>query len=425
MKNSLFAIILILTFSSSLFAQELKQFTIYFDLNKYALTEDHNTELNESVLKFIQTNNIVSIELTGHTDTTGSMAYNQKLSERRVHAAKKYLNQYHVKDSIIIISAFGSTQPYFHNNSPVNMEKNRRVDIVVNYLNKEEDDSILVKKITYKSDTTIIGSQGTQLVMKMNTFAPHKISEVEFNIREVFTKTSMIVNNMHTMTTSNMPLISAGMVFSSAKIDDVNITPSQPVNIRIPAKNYDPEMKVYNIEVVDGDTLWSESDIPLNYNPIDGYYEFESNGLANHNLDKPRCPNMTDEEFVALNNQYRGGWFKEEGIVVKSRGFKYENTHFVSADKISILKGDQFKEKKTKFEFCEFDKESLVVSVAKKKDQLYFFIRPLSDTKYRKRVNRYIIRKKNYIKVDDLSEIVGRLDKIFDSIDANGMNASK
>jgi OOP family OmpA-OmpF porin len=66
---------------------------------------------------------------TGHTDSIGSDAYNQKLSERRAAAVKDYLVSKGIPASKITTIGKGESQPVATNKTAEGRQKNRRVDI--------------------------------------------------------------------------------------------------------------------------------------------------------------------------------------------------------------------------------------------------------------------------------------------------------
>jgi len=69
--------------------------------------------------------------LTGHTDTTGSPAFNQALSQRRVDAVTAALAAEGIPASSITASASGETNPPVRTGDQVSDQKNRSVEIVV------------------------------------------------------------------------------------------------------------------------------------------------------------------------------------------------------------------------------------------------------------------------------------------------------
>ncbi len=69
--------------------------------------------------------------LKGHTDAIGSEKYNQKLSEKRVKAAKEWLVKKGIAESRITTEAFGKMKPVATNESGTGRAENRRVEIIV------------------------------------------------------------------------------------------------------------------------------------------------------------------------------------------------------------------------------------------------------------------------------------------------------
>jgi outer membrane protein OmpA-like peptidoglycan-associated protein len=72
-----------------------------------------------------------SLEIQGHTDNKGGDAYNQKLSEDRANAVKKYLVDKGIKAERIIAKGFGLTKPIATNDTVEGRAKNRRVEFII------------------------------------------------------------------------------------------------------------------------------------------------------------------------------------------------------------------------------------------------------------------------------------------------------
>lgn len=72
-----------------------------------------------------------AIHVVGHTDSSGSDAYNQKLSERRASEVAKYLSSRGVDSSRILTWGRGESEPVASNDTKAGRARNRRVDIVV------------------------------------------------------------------------------------------------------------------------------------------------------------------------------------------------------------------------------------------------------------------------------------------------------
>lgn len=73
----------------------------------------------------------LQLEVEGHTDSVGAEEYNQRLSERRADAVRAYLLQNGVTREGITAHGFGETRPVTSNDTAVDRQHNRRVEIVV------------------------------------------------------------------------------------------------------------------------------------------------------------------------------------------------------------------------------------------------------------------------------------------------------
>ena len=73
------------------------------------------------------------LKLSGHTDNQGDAAKNMMLSEKRAKAVKKYLVSKGVKADAIIAEWFGQTVPIADNGSEAGRQKNRRVEMKVEF----------------------------------------------------------------------------------------------------------------------------------------------------------------------------------------------------------------------------------------------------------------------------------------------------
>jgi OmpA-OmpF porin, OOP family len=72
-----------------------------------------------------------TVEIGAHTDTDGTPAYNQDLSERRAQAVVEYLVREGVAGTMLKPAGFGETKPIAPNDTAENKQKNRRVEFVV------------------------------------------------------------------------------------------------------------------------------------------------------------------------------------------------------------------------------------------------------------------------------------------------------
>jgi outer membrane protein OmpA-like peptidoglycan-associated protein len=71
------------------------------------------------------------IEVAGHTDSTGSDAYNQKLSERRASSVATYLSGQGVEAGRMVTVGAGEGYPVASNDTEEGRSQNRRVEITI------------------------------------------------------------------------------------------------------------------------------------------------------------------------------------------------------------------------------------------------------------------------------------------------------
>lgn len=102
----------------------------FFDFDKSILKQEAKTKLDDmaSKLKGVDVEVIVAV---GHTDSIGTDAYNQKLSERRADAVKAYIVSTGFEAKRVFSEGKGESKPAVDNKTSENRAKNRRVEIEV------------------------------------------------------------------------------------------------------------------------------------------------------------------------------------------------------------------------------------------------------------------------------------------------------
>ena len=71
------------------------------------------------------------VDIFGHTDSTGSDAYNQSLSERRASSVSNFLSNSGVQGARLATQGFGESQPVATNSTEEGRAANRRVEIKI------------------------------------------------------------------------------------------------------------------------------------------------------------------------------------------------------------------------------------------------------------------------------------------------------
>jgi OmpA-OmpF porin, OOP family len=73
----------------------------------------------------------LKVEIAGHTDSKGSNAYNQRLSDDRAGSVKTYLISQGVSPAQLVSRGYGEEQPVATNDTDAGRAQNRRVEFRV------------------------------------------------------------------------------------------------------------------------------------------------------------------------------------------------------------------------------------------------------------------------------------------------------
>ena len=110
---------------------------VTFDVASYTLKPEFRTTLDQIAASMNQYPNSL-IDVYGHTDSTGSDAYNQTLSENRAATVGNYLASRGVSPARIRTQGFGETMPVASNDTIDGRTRNRRVEIKIVPVTQED-----------------------------------------------------------------------------------------------------------------------------------------------------------------------------------------------------------------------------------------------------------------------------------------------
>lgn len=103
---------------------------IFFEFDRTNLKPESFVELNK-VLVLMQDNPNLTIEIGGHTDNKGSVAYNNKLSADRAKSTAQYLISKGIDANRIKTNGYGMSQPIADNSTDEGRALNRRIEIKI------------------------------------------------------------------------------------------------------------------------------------------------------------------------------------------------------------------------------------------------------------------------------------------------------
>ena len=103
---------------------------IFFDTGKSEIKSESNTEL-ERLVKLLNDVPSLKIELSGHTDNTGSASGNKKLSQARAIAVVSYLSSQGISKSRLTAIGYGDANPIATNSTNEGRQQNRRTEFEI------------------------------------------------------------------------------------------------------------------------------------------------------------------------------------------------------------------------------------------------------------------------------------------------------
>ncbi len=103
---------------------------IFFDVNKATLRSESNAEL-ERLVKLMKDVPNLKIEISGHTDNTGSATLNETLSQQRAEAVVLYLKQKGIAATRMTAKGYGSNRPIASNATEDGKQQNRRTEFEI------------------------------------------------------------------------------------------------------------------------------------------------------------------------------------------------------------------------------------------------------------------------------------------------------
>jgi len=103
-----------------------------FTSGNSVLPDDAKVRLDQMVAKLMTESKNVVIEIEGHTDNQGGLAYNERLGLERADAVKRYLHMHHqLPLHKINVISYGESEPVVANNTRAGRSQNRRVVVRV------------------------------------------------------------------------------------------------------------------------------------------------------------------------------------------------------------------------------------------------------------------------------------------------------
>lgn len=103
---------------------------LLFDFDSAELRPVAQTQLTDLAEALVEVDKTDAL-IVGHTDSQGSEAYNQGLSERRAQAAANHLVRHGITEPRVIVEGRGEMEPLASNETEAGQQQNRRVEVAI------------------------------------------------------------------------------------------------------------------------------------------------------------------------------------------------------------------------------------------------------------------------------------------------------
>jgi len=318
MKNLFLTVVLNSLVLGSVWAQratEKSEATLYFDTNQFRLTALHQKQLDSLFPYDMGIGLKHEFHVTGYTDETGPLAYNQWLSTQRATSVADYLRQKGIEEFELVYKG-GGICSFFDPNA------------------KQRSVAIEHRRI-----------RGCGLMEEtMDTIA---FEEPYFkNISAYFTSEYMIRDRVFAIDIHEKLIKTAGMYLFEPNEDFFKtVNANTMVRFCFPlakGKKFDPDMKVWRLVLnAKGEKRWEETAVPVHYNPQTNCYEtymncFYLRGQRGINIDKSNREleieislyknvdtkevELTDADFSAVDEKRNLTVYQFVGMTIQESG---------------------------------------------------------------------------------------------------------
>ena len=103
---------------------------VLFEFDSARLSREARKTIGE-IAEVVKQTSGRRIAVEGHTDSVGTVAYNQRLSEGRARSVADELGVHGVNETSVSVRGFGESDPIASNSTAVGRQRNRRVEVIV------------------------------------------------------------------------------------------------------------------------------------------------------------------------------------------------------------------------------------------------------------------------------------------------------
>lgn len=234
------------------------QSAVNFASGDHTLTVETRKQLQD-LSQILRAFGDYQVDLQAHTDSDGSLAYNEALANRRAEAVAAFLMEQGLEVNKILATAFGEKRPLASNDTEEGKAQNRRVEILLEgYMLESLDELLGMLSGHLQQEYTISGTEpvrltarhGTTLWIEAGSFVDAEgkpAEEVTLTLQEAYAYDDMILSGLHTGSGSEL-LETGGMVYLDARSADgqpLELAEGAPLQVGMPTNFYQEGMQLF------------------------------------------------------------------------------------------------------------------------------------------------------------------------------------
>jgi hypothetical protein len=330
-------------------AVENQTLTIHFHHDKSELTLEAKVLLRSFMLAYSPLDDL-EMEIFGHTDVTGSDAYNMDLAARRSASVREYLNELGFHNLEAQVQWHGERAPVVSSSNERAHARNRRVEVVVRKTVYTSLDDVRAHLGAYNKHRFEIDTQSLAVVTcdrgSTLTFSPNSLvypdgtlytGQAVVEVVEALNPLDFFTEKLSTRS-GNTLLISGGMLKIDVFANDgtpLELATGSSVETTLPTANIDPEMQLFVSEdgadwaLTGSQSNAAEKPSSLREKPNFFIKSFEAPALKI--APKPIIPNLPllpiePEPFYKGQRKVSTTWwqFKKRATLIKNNAVYYE-----------------------------------------------------------------------------------------------------
>ena len=349
-KITLSAMLLFFAMQSSAFV-ESQTLTVHFHHDKADLTSEAQVLLRSFMLAYSPLDDL-EIEIFGHTDVTGSDAYNMDLAARRSASVRAYLNELGFTDLEAQVNWHGERAPLVRSTTDQAHARNRRVEVVVRKVVYTSLDDVRAHLGAYNKHRFEIDAQSLAVLTcdrgSTLTFSPNSLvypdgtpytGQAVVEVVEALNPLDFFTEKLSTRS-GNTLLISGGMLKIDVFANDgtpLELATDSSIETTLPTANVDPEMQLFASEdgadwELNGSQVSATQIRPVfRDKPTVTYPAFRAPPMVLNIAPKPVLPPLPrlpikPEQFYKGQRKVSTKWwqFKKRATLVKNNAMYYE-----------------------------------------------------------------------------------------------------